>query len=92
MYRSDTCGIQFCWAILQISIEYGLCEMLNKEAIRGDVAPKDGNWGFNIPELEAKFPESMVDRTVERVYKEVVGKCLGVCIVYRFLQMIIIFG
>ncbi|KAL6129086.1 hypothetical protein ACLB2K_072439 [Fragaria x ananassa] len=55
---------------LKVSIEYGLCEMLNKEAIRGDVAPKDGNWGFNIPELEAKFPESMVDRTVERVYKE----------------------
>ncbi|KAL6124532.1 hypothetical protein ACLB2K_077044 [Fragaria x ananassa] len=55
---------------LKISIEYGLCEMLNKEAIRGDVAPKDGNWGFNIPELEAKFPGGMVDRTVERVYKE----------------------
>lgn len=44
--------------------------MLNKEAIRGDVAPKDGNWGFNIPELEAMFPEGTVDSTVERVYKE----------------------
>ncbi|XP_050386347.1 uncharacterized protein LOC126802717 [Argentina anserina] len=55
---------------LKVSIEYGLCEMLNREAIRGDIAPKDGNWGFNIPELEAKFPEGTVDRTVERVYKQ----------------------
>ncbi|ONI22358.1 hypothetical protein PRUPE_2G124000 [Prunus persica] len=56
---------------LKVSIEYGLCEMLNKEAIRGDLAPKDGQrWGFNIPELEALFPAGTVDQTVERVYKE----------------------
>lgn len=64
---------------MQVSIEYGLCEMLNKEAIRGDVAPKDGNWGFNIPELEAMFPEGTVDSTVERVYKEVIGISGCIC-------------
>ncbi|BBG97288.1 Phosphoglycerate mutase family protein [Prunus dulcis] len=45
---------------MYVSIEYGLCEMLNKEAIRGDLAPKEGQrWGFNIPELEALFPAGM---------------------------------
>ncbi|KAM3733260.1 hypothetical protein ACB098_11G121800 [Castanea mollissima] len=55
---------------LKVSIEYGLCEMLNTEAIRPGLAPKDGNWGFNISELEGKFPAGTVDNTVEPVYKE----------------------
>ncbi|KAM1369969.1 hypothetical protein ACFX15_039751 [Malus domestica] len=55
---------------LKVSIEYGLSEMLNKEAIRGDLAPKDGQWGFNIADLEAMFPAGTVDQTAERVYKE----------------------
>lgn len=45
--------------------------MLNTEAIRPGLAPKDGNWGFNISELEGKFPAGTVDNTVEPVYKEV---------------------
>ncbi|CAK9319210.1 unnamed protein product [Citrullus colocynthis] len=55
---------------LKVSIEYGLCEMLTDEAIRPKVAPKDLNWGFNIPQLEAVLPSGTVDHSVERVYKE----------------------
>ncbi|KAL6584926.1 hypothetical protein OROMI_004215 [Orobanche minor] len=61
----------------RVSIEYGLCEMLNKEAIRGDVAPKDGNWGFNMPELEAKFSEGTVDRTSTFKVNSCVGRPLN---------------
>uniref|UniRef100_A0A2P2P2C5 Phosphoglycerate mutase family protein n=1 Tax=Rhizophora mucronata TaxID=61149 RepID=A0A2P2P2C5_RHIMU len=43
--------------------------MLNTEAIRPDVAPKDGNFVFNIPELQAMLPDGTLD-AVEPVYKE----------------------
>jgi hypothetical protein len=56
---------------LQVSVEYGLCEMMSTMAIRLEVAPKDGNWGFHISEREAMLPKGTVDNTVERVYKEV---------------------
>ncbi|XP_040991371.1 uncharacterized protein LOC121238525 [Juglans microcarpa x Juglans regia] len=54
---------------VKVSIEYGLCEMLNRGAIRSGF-PQDGNWGFNISELEAMLPAGTVDSTVEHVYKE----------------------
>ncbi|KAJ1388275.1 hypothetical protein SESBI_39248 [Sesbania bispinosa] len=54
----------------RVSVEYGLCEMMNREAIRLNVAPKDGNWGFDISEREAMLPAGTVDNNVERVYKE----------------------
>jgi hypothetical protein len=54
----------------QVSVEYGLCEMLNSQAIRSGLSPKDGKWGFNISELEAILPAGTVDNTVEPVYKE----------------------
>ncbi|RVW62377.1 hypothetical protein CK203_062127 [Vitis vinifera] len=53
-----------------VSIEFGLCEMMSREAIRLELAPKDGNWGFNVSELEAMLPAGTVDTTVERVYQE----------------------
>ncbi|KAJ6709938.1 PHOSPHOGLYCERATE MUTASE FAMILY PROTEIN [Salix koriyanagi] len=55
---------------LKVSIEYGLCEMLNRETIGRDCAPKDGNFGFNISELEAMLPAGTVDHAVKPVYKE----------------------
>ncbi|XP_038683381.1 uncharacterized protein LOC119983735 [Tripterygium wilfordii] len=55
---------------IKVSVEYGLCEMLNREAIRNDYAPRDGNFGFNISEIEAALPAGTVDHSVERVYKE----------------------
>lgn len=58
--------------MLQMSVEYGLCEMLNKRAIRAENAPKDGDFGFNISECEKLLPEGTVDSSVERVYQEVI--------------------
>ncbi|XP_039069199.1 uncharacterized protein LOC120215638 [Hibiscus syriacus] len=55
---------------VKVSIDYGLCEMLNTLAIRLDVAPKDGIFRFDIPKLEALLPSGTLDRTVEPVYKE----------------------
>lgn len=45
--------------------------MLNKEAIRNNVAPKDGNFGFNTSELEALLPAGTVDNSVKPVYEQV---------------------
>ncbi|XAR63241.1 hypothetical protein NMG60_11023116 [Bertholletia excelsa] len=56
--------------LFQVSIELGLCEMLNNIAIRPDVAPKDGKFGFNISELEGILPAGTVDHSAERVYQE----------------------
>ncbi|CAK7347804.1 unnamed protein product [Dovyalis caffra] len=55
---------------LKVSIEYGLCEMLNREAIRRDCVPKDGSFGFNIAELEAMLPAGTLDHAVKPVYEE----------------------
>lgn len=45
--------------------------MMSELVIRPDVAPKDGNWGFDISEREAMLPAGTVDNNVERVYQEV---------------------
>ncbi|KAF6146165.1 hypothetical protein GIB67_015603 [Kingdonia uniflora] len=55
---------------IKVSIEYGICEILSKEAIRPDLAPKNGEWGFNILQLETMLPAGTVDHSVERVYQE----------------------
>ncbi|KAL3742774.1 hypothetical protein ACJRO7_018141 [Eucalyptus globulus] len=49
-------------------LEYGLCEMPNREAIR--FPPKDGEWGFDISELEAMLLTGTTDHAVERAYKQ----------------------
>ncbi|PPS00202.1 hypothetical protein GOBAR_AA20466 [Gossypium barbadense] len=66
--KSSTDVIKFDPSKVKVSIECGLCEMLNKEAIRVDVAPKDGNFGFDIPLLENMFPIGTLDPSLERVY------------------------
>ncbi|XP_058221691.1 uncharacterized protein LOC131331785 [Rhododendron vialii] len=68
--RMTSDGVQIDPSKLKVSIEYGLCEMLNREAIRPNVAPKDGDFGFNISELEALLPAGTVDHSVEKVYPE----------------------
>jgi hypothetical protein len=45
--------------------------MINSIAIRLNVAPKDGNFSFDISELEAMLPAGTMDNNVEMVYKEV---------------------
>lgn len=60
--------------------------MMSREAIRLELAPKDGNWGFNVSELEAMLPAGTVDTTVERVYQEV---CMTLTYIYIFFCFII---
>ncbi|XP_052194479.1 uncharacterized protein LOC127802609 isoform X2 [Diospyros lotus] len=63
-------GLRIDPSKIKVSVEYGLCEMLNEEAIRPNVAPKDGKFGFDISEIEAKLPAGTVDHSFERVYQE----------------------
>lgn len=55
---------------VKVSIEYGLCEALSREAIHLNVVPKDGNWVLDISELEAMLPAGTLDHSVERVFKK----------------------
>ncbi|XP_019160956.1 PREDICTED: uncharacterized protein LOC109157564 [Ipomoea nil] len=55
---------------IKVSIEIGLCEMLNRQAIRANVAPKDGDFKFNISECEAQLPTGTIDHSAERVYEK----------------------
>lgn len=55
---------------VKVSIEYGLCEMLNLVAVRAAVAPKDGDFKFSISQYESELPAGTVDNTVEPVYKK----------------------
>ena len=57
--------------VLQVSIEYGLCEALCVEAIKTEYAPKDGIWFPDLSDLEAKLPIGTIDHSVDMVYKEV---------------------
>jgi len=54
--------------------------MMNSKAIRPNVAPKDGNMRFDMAECEAMLPAGIVDKNVERVYKEVQGNSTSLCI------------
>lgn len=72
---------------MQVSVEYGLCEMMNSRAIRPNVAPKDGNMRFDMAECEAMLPPGMVDKTVERVYKEVKGTSTS-----KYDSMVVLLG
>ncbi|XP_059651629.1 uncharacterized protein LOC132299170 [Cornus florida] len=63
-------GVKIDPSKIKVSVEYGLCEMLNREAIRAGMAPKDGNFDFKISELAALLPAGTLDKSVERVYKE----------------------
>ncbi|XP_031389542.1 uncharacterized protein LOC116202225 [Punica granatum] len=53
---------------IKVSIEYGISEIFNGMSIK--TPPKDGEWGFNLPELELKFPAGTLDPEFEPVVKE----------------------
>ncbi|KAK3019680.1 hypothetical protein RJ639_004155 [Escallonia herrerae] len=69
-HMSSADGVTIDPSKLKVHVEYGLCEMLNKEAIRLEMAPKDGNFEFNISDCEALLPAGTVDSAVERVYEK----------------------
>ncbi|KAJ0246581.1 Phosphoglycerate mutase family protein [Hirschfeldia incana] len=56
--------------LVKVAIEYGLCEMMNSVATLPEVSPKDGKFDFNISDLEALFPEGVVDHNVDPIYRE----------------------
>lgn len=53
---------------IKVAVEYGLCEMLNSVAIRPEMAPKDGDFAFNISECEASLPSGTIDHSSKPVY------------------------
>ncbi|KAG1354411.1 putative phosphoglycerate mutase family protein [Cocos nucifera] len=55
---------------VKVSIEYGLCEMLNTRAIGDEFTPKDGIWFPEVSKLEALLPAGTIDHSVERIYQE----------------------
>ncbi|CAH9097164.1 unnamed protein product [Cuscuta europaea] len=55
---------------IKASVEMGLCEMLNTQAIRANVAPKDGDFKFNISECEAQLPSGTIDQNAKNIYKK----------------------
>ncbi|XP_010512366.1 PREDICTED: uncharacterized protein LOC104788316 [Camelina sativa] len=55
---------------LKVSIEFGLCEVLNTSCMDSEVVPKDGKFDFKISDLEAMFPKGTVDSNVDMVCTE----------------------
>ncbi|CAN8280219.1 unnamed protein product [Cochlearia groenlandica] len=55
---------------LKVAIEYGLCETMNTCAIKNEVVPKDCIFDFTKSDLEAMFPNAIIDHNVDMVYKE----------------------
>ncbi|KAL8142622.1 hypothetical protein V2J09_015654 [Rumex salicifolius] len=55
---------------VMVSVEYGLCEMFNRIAIRPQQVPKDQIFHFDMSELEGLLPVGTIDHTAEQIYKE----------------------
>lgn len=55
---------------IKVSVEYGLCEMMNSIAIRPEMAPKDGDFGFDVSRCEASLPAGTIDHSTQMVYNE----------------------
>eukprot|EP01018_Ginkgo_biloba_P002584 Gb_39039 [translate_table: standard] len=58
---------------VKVSIEYGLCEVMNYLAIRNPPASEDARWTLDHSELEAILPAGTVDHSVEPILTEVPG-------------------
>ncbi|GAA0162618.1 hypothetical protein LIER_18669 [Lithospermum erythrorhizon] len=63
-------GVKIDSSKIKVSVEYGLSEMMNSAAIRPEMAPKDGNFDFDISQCESILPPGTIDRDAEPVYKE----------------------
>ncbi|XP_042015420.1 uncharacterized protein LOC121763464 [Salvia splendens] len=55
---------------IKVSMEFGLCEMMNSLAIRPKVAPKDGIFNFDMAQCKSVLPAGTIDNTTEMIYKE----------------------
>lgn len=62
------------FSIFQVSIECGLSEMMNTQAMGGivsKVVPRVDKWFPDLPELEAIFPAGTIDHSAKPIYPEV---------------------
>jgi len=55
---------------VKVSIEYGLCEVMNQFAIRTPPSSPDISWTLDRSELEAILPAGTMDHSVEPVWPE----------------------
>lgn len=53
--------------------------MMNSIAIRPEMAPKDGDFGFDVSRCEASLPAGTIDHSTQMVYNEVLTKNLYHC-------------
>ncbi|XP_062208243.1 uncharacterized protein LOC133909710 [Phragmites australis] len=70
----DTADVPLDTSRLKVSIECGLSEMMNTQAmgpIVSKVAPSVKKWFPDLPELEAVFPAGTIDHSAEPIYQEV---------------------
>lgn len=57
-----------------MSVEYGLSEMMNTQAmgvIVSKLAPSVSKWFPDLPELVADFPAETIDHSADPIYPEV---------------------
>ena len=78
IYRHNFCVL--CSCLVQVSIEFGLSEMLNTISIKPEIVPKDRKFEFLISDLESMFPEGMVDHNAVPAYKEVISLAIDLII------------
>jgi len=55
---------------VKVSIEYGLCEVMNSFAIRNPPSSSDTSWTLDHSELEAILPAGTMDHSVEPLWPE----------------------
>ncbi|KAL6645330.1 hypothetical protein ACP70R_016938 [Stipagrostis hirtigluma subsp. patula] len=70
----DAANVPLDTSRLKVSIEYGLSEMMNAQAmgmIVEKVAPSVKEWFPDLPELEADLPPETIDHSAESLYPEV---------------------
>ena len=56
---------------LQVSIEYGLCEIMSSPTINLDSVPKNDEWFPEPSELEIALPAGSIDHSTQRVHNQV---------------------
>ncbi|CAD6201516.1 unnamed protein product [Miscanthus lutarioriparius] len=70
----DPANVPLDTSRVKVSIEYGLSEMMNTQAmgiIVSKLAPSVNKWFPDLPELEADFPAGTIDHSAQPIYPEV---------------------
>jgi hypothetical protein len=70
----SSAGVPLDVSRVKVSVEYGLCEMMNVEAMGvfvEQVAPSVDKWFPDLAELESVLPAGTIDHSTEPLYPEV---------------------